>query len=80
MLNATPQQLAAIALVQASLGTLNCQPHVTYEALTDKIFCTVHCLSREEKLQVLEALSTIANQGIASSANPDTVTVVIVYR
>ncbi len=75
----TPAQLVCMTTVQEALNrrAVWLDPHVTYEALGDRVFCTAHCRTELEQLQVLLAFSTIPNVGMSSTSNPHTVTVII---
>ena len=74
----TPAQLVCMTTVQQALShVVWLDPHVTYEALQDRVFCTAHCRTRQEQLEVLLAFSAIPNVGMSSTQNPPTVTVVI---
>ena len=52
-------------------------PHISYEGLLGRVFCTAHCRDRQEQLEVLLAFSTIPNCGMSSTVTPPTVTIVI---
>lgn len=75
----TPAQLVAMTTVQQALSSRTpwLDPHVTYEALGDRVFCTAHCRTEQEQLQVLLAFSAIPNVGMSSTGNPLTATVII---
>lgn len=74
----TPAQLVCMTTIQEALShVVWLDPHVTYEALGDRVFCTAHCRTEQEQLQVLLAFSAIPNVGMSSTKAPPTVTVII---
>ena len=77
MLQPTPLQRIAVEAVQEALDRANIKPHVTYEALGEKIFCTAHCRNQYEKIKALDAFSTVPNIGLSASENPPKVCVTV---
>lgn len=78
MTTPTPAQLAVMTTIQEALSHIVwADPHMTYEALGDRVFCTAHCRTPQEQKEVLLAFSAIPNNGMSSTQNPPTVTVII---